>query len=292
MAKFLTASELNLALENLIKEAELDLVLISPYIKLHDRLKDELKKKKDLHKLRICIVFGKNEDDVSRSMGTADLDFFMSFPNVEIYYEKNLHAKYYANEFRGLITSMNLHQFSQNSNIEVGVLYDHKNEIERLTGSLVSTLTKNQDIGDKMWNYFNEIIDNGEEVYIKTPEYESKLLGIAKKYIGSKELVNNIADFFGTKRSNYGSSNSFVKDQPLKSNYKSNSAKELDHGYCIRCELEISLNIGIPYCNKCFSTWQQFQNPFYEEKVCHGCKNPHPTTMEKPLCYSCYKKFI
>ncbi len=292
MAEFLTASELNLALEKLIKEAEVELILISPYIKLHDRLKDELKKKRDLHNLRIRLLFGKNEEDLSKSMGPADVEFFTSFPNVQIYYEKNLHAKYYANEMRGLITSMNLHQFSQNTNIEAGVMYEHKLLVEKLANTLVNTLTLNsgQDIGTKMWKYFNDIIDNSQEVFRKVPEYESKFLGITKKYIGSKVELNNLDEYFGNKKREYGSS--APKNQPSGwgSGYQSNAVKSNAPGYCIRCESEIPFNTNIPYCNKCYSTWQQFGKRSYEEQVCHGCKKPEKTSMEKPLCYSCFKK--
>ena len=39
-----------------------------------------------------------------------------------IKYHKRLHAKLYANDFDTLITSMNLHSYSMNENIEVGIL--------------------------------------------------------------------------------------------------------------------------------------------------------------------------
>jgi hypothetical protein len=98
MAKFIYGTEINLMLEEMIKYADKYLWFISPYIKLHDRIKDELKRKKPQVGLRVVIVFGKNENDFSKSIASGDISFLKDFPNVLICYEKNLHAKYYASE--------------------------------------------------------------------------------------------------------------------------------------------------------------------------------------------------
>src|SRR5579863_6687699 len=107
MAEFKSGSALNVQLEEIIKKAEEYLLLISPYIKLHSRIKSELKQKiTDTPKLEVFIVFGKAEEGGNK-LSYEDAAFFKEFANIEIRYEKNLHAKYYANEQGGLITSMN-----------------------------------------------------------------------------------------------------------------------------------------------------------------------------------------
>src|SRR5690242_4335944 len=105
MASFIYGTELNLALECMIQHAENYLWFISPYIKLHDRIKDELKRRKDADDLQIVVVFGKNETDISKSISIEDINFLKEFPHVLICYEKNLHAKFYSNENFSLITS-------------------------------------------------------------------------------------------------------------------------------------------------------------------------------------------
>jgi hypothetical protein len=60
MAIFLTGNELNATLESLFEFADEHLILISPYIKLHDRYASVLKTKKDNPNLKITVVFGKN----------------------------------------------------------------------------------------------------------------------------------------------------------------------------------------------------------------------------------------
>src|SRR5436190_14117648 len=98
MPKFLTGNELNSELEKIFETADKQIILISPFIHLHDRYASALQTKKNNHKLQIAIVFGKNEGDMSRSMKQDDFNFFKEFPNIQIRYEKRLHAKYYANE--------------------------------------------------------------------------------------------------------------------------------------------------------------------------------------------------
>ena len=60
MAKFLNTSATNYFLEELIKGAKDRLVLISPFLKLNDRMKELLEDKNRL-KIDVRIVYGKNE---------------------------------------------------------------------------------------------------------------------------------------------------------------------------------------------------------------------------------------
>ena len=60
MAQFLTTSATNYYLEELIKNASDRLILISPFLKLNDRIKELLEDKNRL-KIDIRIVYGKSE---------------------------------------------------------------------------------------------------------------------------------------------------------------------------------------------------------------------------------------
>jgi hypothetical protein len=59
-----------------------------------------------------------------KSWSIDDLDYFKGFRNVEIRYNENLHAKYYANESSSIITSLNLYEYSMKNNIGSGVLFE------------------------------------------------------------------------------------------------------------------------------------------------------------------------
>ena len=92
MAKFLNTSATNYFLEELIKEAKDRLILISPFLKLNDRIKELLSDKNRL-KIDVRIVYGKNESLC-------------------------------------IITSLNLYEFSQVNNNEMGVLIQRSEDTD------------------------------------------------------------------------------------------------------------------------------------------------------------------
>lgn len=67
MANFLKGNDLNAELERLFEAAEYNIILISPYIKLHERYKSSLLTKLNNDELKITVLFGKNEDDFSKA---------------------------------------------------------------------------------------------------------------------------------------------------------------------------------------------------------------------------------
>ncbi|WP_291374757.1 phospholipase D family protein [Acinetobacter sp. UBA6720] len=115
MAKFLNTSGTNFFLEELIKNAKERLILISPYLRLNDRIK-ELLEDKDRLKIDIRIVYGKSDLHPDEIKWMQKLDF------VRVSFCKNLHAKCYINESECIISSLNLYEFSQVNNNEMGIL--------------------------------------------------------------------------------------------------------------------------------------------------------------------------
>ncbi len=199
MAKFLTGNELNSELEKLFERADEQIILISPYIKLHNRYSSTLRTKKDNPKIEIIIVFGKNEEDLSKSMKQEDFNFFKEFPNIEIRYEKRLHAKYYSNESSAILTSMNLYNFSQDNNIEAGVM-TKATLLGNLANNLVTNVTGEDSFDRTAFTYFSRVIDQSDLLFKRVPEYESTMLGLSKKYVSSKIEVDKLTDFFANRQ--------------------------------------------------------------------------------------------
>ncbi|MGM0582959.1 MAG: phospholipase D-like domain-containing protein [Bacteroidota bacterium] len=116
MAEFYTTRGIAYNLDELLKEANSFVYLITPYLKfsdtLYDRLKSISKKEVDL-----TIVFGKAELSKEEKQKLEKLE-------CNIYYKDNLHAKCYINEKQALIGSMNLYRFSEVNNIEMGIKID------------------------------------------------------------------------------------------------------------------------------------------------------------------------
>ncbi len=117
MAKFLNTTATNYFLEEIIKDSKDRLVLISPYLKLNDRIK-ELLADKDRLKIDIRIIYGKNE------LQPSEISWLNELTYVRTSFCKNLHAKCYLNENNCIITSMNLYEFSQINNNEMGIFLD------------------------------------------------------------------------------------------------------------------------------------------------------------------------
>jgi len=265
MAIFLTGNELNAQLENLFEFANEHIILISPYIKLHDRFASVLKAKIDSPNISIVVVFGKNEDDFSKSMKEEDFIFFKQFPDIEIRFEKRLHAKYYANESAAILTSMNLYNFSQDNNIEAGVLTDRKGVIGRLSGDSLE---------EDAAAYFFRVIEQSELLFKKVAVFEESFFN--SKYKESVIEIDKLSNFFNNKLK----SDSSVK----KSSYKPiEPTKKM--GFCIRTGVQIIFNPKQPMCDSAFQSWKKYSKIDYPEKYCHfsGEISNGETCFSKPI---------
>lgn len=123
MAKFLNTSATNYFLEELIKDAKDRLILISPFLKLNDRIKELLSDKNRL-KIDVRIVYGKSE------LQPEEIAWLNELSYVRTSFCKNLHAKCYMNEELCIVTSLNLYEFSQVNNNEMGVLFRRSEDAE------------------------------------------------------------------------------------------------------------------------------------------------------------------
>lgn len=123
MAKFLNTSATNYFLEELIKDAKDRLILISPFLRLNDRVKELLADKNRL-KIDVRIVYGKSE------LQPEEIGWLKELTYIRTSFCKNLHAKCYLNEEFCIITSLNLYEFSQVNNNEMGVLVRRSDDAE------------------------------------------------------------------------------------------------------------------------------------------------------------------
>ena len=123
MAQFLTTTGVSYRLEEIIKSAEERLMIISPFLRINERIK-ELLEDKDRLKIDIRVVYGKNDLQPDQN------NWLESMSSIRTSFCKNLHAKCYLNERQALLTSMNLYEFSQVNNHEMGVLVVREDEGE------------------------------------------------------------------------------------------------------------------------------------------------------------------
>jgi phosphatidylserine/phosphatidylglycerophosphate/cardiolipin synthase-like enzyme len=123
MADFLTTTGISYRLEEIIKTARERLILISPYLKINARIR-ALLEDRDRLKVDVRVVYGKSE------LQPEEIGWLDSVTSIRTSFCKNLHAKCYLNENQALLTSMNLYEFSQLNNDEMGLLVSREEEPE------------------------------------------------------------------------------------------------------------------------------------------------------------------
>jgi len=115
--KFLTTQGINYHLDKLVKNAKKHIILVSPYIKLNQRLQELLKEKKREGVKIVFICKGDNLQEQLSEYATS------------IKIKMNLHSKCYLSENAAIITSLNLYTFSQINNEEMGIVVNNNNHI-------------------------------------------------------------------------------------------------------------------------------------------------------------------
>ncbi len=157
-------------MEELIKNASERLVLISPFLKLNDRIKELLEDKNRL-KIDVRIVYGKSE------LHPEEINWLKELTYIRTSFCKNLHAKCYLNEKSCIITSLNLYEFSQINNNEMGIVfsryddselykeaYDEAQRIIRISDEIRISLEK---ISQEENANSNEDNENNEDISLK-----------------------------------------------------------------------------------------------------------------------------
>lgn len=125
MAKFLETQAISNELMKLIKDAKDKIILVSPYLKVNTQIQERLKTKSKVGTLsEIVIVYGKSE------LKKTELVWIKEIEDLKVIEKINLHAKCYINEDKAIICSMNLYDYSQQNNIEMGILITKKEDEE------------------------------------------------------------------------------------------------------------------------------------------------------------------
>ena len=129
MAKFLNTTGVSYHLEELIKTTKDRLILISPYLQFSDRIKEHLSNL-NVQKRDIRIVYRENKLQLEEN------NWLESQIGIRTSLCKNLHAKCYINESEAIITSMNLYEFSQQNNNEMGIFFTKANDPDLYNSTL------------------------------------------------------------------------------------------------------------------------------------------------------------
>lgn len=248
MARFLTTRGTTSEIETIINNAKNGVVLISPFISIPDSLFQNLIAA-DQRGIKTTILYGKKE------LGTDVREQLNQLKNVRLYFLENLHAKCYFNEKSMVITSLNLYDFSEQSNREMGVLITRQadesvfNEAIREARMMVSLATRSS-----LNIQVSEQLKEQKRSKSATTDAETGSISF-------RDLSDIISKVFGTY-----------------------------HGYCIGCRTEIDYDEYRPYCPGCYKKWSQQKSQ--KANYCHSCGRPSATSIYKPLCRPCFDESL
>ncbi|SIS65461.1 phospholipase D family protein [Belliella pelovolcani] len=117
MAEFLNTALINQWIPRLINESTNELVIIVPYIKTSENTFNQLLEA-DTRGIEITIIYRENELSQLEKIKLSQLK------NLNLLCHPNIHAKLYMNERNLIICSMNLYEYSERNNREMGVLFN------------------------------------------------------------------------------------------------------------------------------------------------------------------------
>jgi len=134
MPEFLTTRNISASITDILRKADEKIGLVSPYIRFADEIAQRLRDADRAGKT-ILVVYGKEElrDDTREVLSGLE--------NLHLYYSENLHAKCYFNERKLVLTSMNLYEFSEMNNREMGIEAESDEQVyedtKREVGSII-----------------------------------------------------------------------------------------------------------------------------------------------------------
>jgi len=171
MAIFLNTTGVSYHLEELIKTTKDRLILISPYLQFNDRIKEHLNNL-NIQKRDIRIIYRENK------LHPDENNWLEKQIGVRTSICKNLHAKCYLNENEAIITSMNLYEFSQQNNNEMGIYISKSQDPELYKSTLEEAqrlLTISEEIRVTVQKVSASNQDKIEKRKVDTKNHNSKL---------------------------------------------------------------------------------------------------------------------
>ncbi len=245
------------------------------------------------------VVFGDSEK--GSGINKEDVNFLKDFASVKICFEKNLHAIFYASENGCLITSLNLHDYLKNTNIETGIYAEAKGALSKIATNLAQQITDNTDFGETATNFYAAIIAHSEVLYKKTAAFDNGILGFNKKYTGSTVEKDKLQAFFDAAtpvaaiepsiaESGVTEEKPVQETEPVRNSsfgtYVQKPAQPVQQsGYCIRTGVEVPFNPSKPYSDDAYKDWLNYRNWDSPENYCHktGKQSFGKTSMRVPV---------
>ncbi|MDV0446694.1 hypothetical protein MsAg5_05440 [Methanosarcinaceae archaeon Ag5] len=249
MARILDTQNCSAEISNLLNGAEKEIIFVTPYLKISPSFQGHFVFAGSKN-ISMTIIYRDDNPAEKELERLNEEKKLLKNSNVKLRKTKNLHAKCYMNESAAILTSMNLYQFSQENNYELGILVK-KGEDEEL---------------------YNQIRQEIQKIYsLSQPDEYST----PKKVTIEKKAPAKAAP---PEKSEGGFFSFITKILSPDTRY-----------YCIRCRQKISETDGHSLCGNCYREWSRYKNSNYTEKYCLICGEKANTTYNRPLCDECFK---
>jgi len=115
MGSFLSRPAIVAKIGDVIAEAEKEIILVVPYIRLSETVYERLLQANN-RGIEITVIYREDK------LHGEEKKKFYALENVNLFYHPEIHAKCYFNEKDMIITSMNLYDYSEKYNREMGIL--------------------------------------------------------------------------------------------------------------------------------------------------------------------------
>jgi len=173
MAKYLDTAQISSELMQLVKEAKEKIILVTYSLQVNSQIQERLKTKSKIGTLsEIALIYGNTK------IKNSELEWMSEVEDLKVWQKKNLHAKCYINENKAIISSMNLYDYSQTNNIEMGFLIT-KDEDPEAYYSMMDDINNMKVNGERMKPWLqkdgnDESITTIEEVKEEKPQEPEK----------------------------------------------------------------------------------------------------------------------
>ena len=267
MSLILDTFETNTWISHISEDARKHLVIICPYLKINEKLRRTIEVA-DRKGVNIFVIYGKRELD------EGTMTWLKGLRHSNIASIKDLHAKLYMNEEFAVISSMNLYEYSQVNNEELGVLCGRKEDRAEF-----------KDITFQVMRLIG--ISEKEHGKWEIGDLDKPIRGLFKRSKGTEEFRT------------YGSGSDVenrdeIPSKPLNIETEEKQESPVSETilcHCIRCGRVIPSTHDYVYCGRCMDSWQRYSNMKYVEPKghCYVCGKECEVSAEKPACLDCYR---
>lgn len=148
-------------IDEIIKTAKKEIILITPYLKIASPLFQRLKRA-DNRGVDITIIYGKT--DLKPELKSQ----LEKLKNCRLLYLDKLHAKIYLNEKEGVLCSMNLYDYSEVNNYELGIQFSKEESSSSLFKSAMEEVQHILDSAELIFEAENAINKSVDDSTVET----------------------------------------------------------------------------------------------------------------------------